>query len=83
MRELVFFLAATGNAYGKQLTSLQKKRKFRNPDELGNPAQELKRLVPEYQKIDGARRIGAFMNIQNPRSSSFHHLTKSILKEAN
>lgn len=75
-------LAATGLAYSKSLSQLQSQQKYRNPDQLGNPVQELRRIVPEYQKIDGARRIEVYMDIQNQRSQSFYHLTKSIIQEA-
>ena len=75
-------LNALGIAYGKNLKGFQDQQKFRNPDGLGNPVQELKRLVPEYQKIDGSRRIGALLDIANTRSRSFYHLTKSIIQEA-
>ena len=75
-------LEATGLAYGKSLAHLQSQQKFRSPDSLGNPVQELRRIVPEYQKVDGARRIGAYLDIHNQRSRSFYHLTKSIIQEA-
>lgn len=75
-------MEALGRAYAKDLTHLQAHRKFRNPDELGNPVQELKRLIPEYQKIDGSRRIGKHLDIGNTRSRSFFHLTRAIINEA-
>ena len=39
----------------KNLASLQMKPKYRDPDKLGYPSSELKRLVPSYQKRSGAR----------------------------
>lgn len=53
-------------------SSWQKNRKYRNPDALGNPLQELTRLVPSYQKIAGSRELGKVMNHQNNCSRSFN-----------
>lgn len=39
------------------LSRRQQQRKYRNPDRLNNAAQELRRLVPTYQKISGARTL--------------------------
>jgi len=67
-------LGAVETAY--QLSGLAKRqqgRKFRQPDELNNAAQELKRLVRRYQKLEGARRIAPHMNLGDAnRSRSFH-----------
>jgi hypothetical protein len=75
-------MEAVGSAYAKDLAHYQRKKKFRNPDELGNPVQELKRLIPEYQKIDGSRRIGSFLDVTNTRSRSFSHFISAIVREA-
>ena len=43
-------LEAVGNAYGiDSIKRQQNTRKFREPDHLGNPKEELKRLVKAYQ----------------------------------
>jgi hypothetical protein len=60
------------------LARLQQKEKFRNPDQLGNPYLELKSLVPEYQKIDGSRRIGLYLDITVKRSRSFQRFIEAI-----
>ena len=75
-------MEALGRAYAKDLAHYQTRKKFRNPDELGNPVEELKRLIPEYQKIDGSRRIGSFLDIRNARSRSFSHFISAIVREA-
>lgn len=72
-------LAAVEKAFAyKKLVTQQNDRKFRDPDRLGSPSKELKLLVPEYQKIDGSRRIAPYLDIDNPRSRSFHHLMRTI-----
>lgn len=47
------------------------KSKYRDPDILGSPLQELRRFVPAYQKRDGARRMGLRLNPEHNNSHSF------------
>lgn len=54
------------------------KAKFRNPDLLGSPFAEMKRLIPHYQKRDGARRIGPHLMLDRNKSRSFQILVKSL-----
>lgn len=62
----------------QKLKKARNYRKFRNPDNLGNPAQELKNLIPSYQKIAGAQKITPFLNLSNTRSKSFSVFIKSM-----
>lgn len=66
------------------LSKLQNKAKYRNPDSLMNPSQEILKLVPEYQKISSSRLIGKFINYDTCASTSFQNfkrgLVSSILK---
>ena len=76
-RELESFylgdLAAVGQAFDKaNLGKQQKGKKFRNPDMLSNPVQELQKLVPDYQKLSGSRKIASQMKIDANRSESFN-----------
>ena len=75
-------LDAVGRAFGKELSALQTKEKFRNPDALGNPVQELRRLVPDYEKVSGSRALGKHLDLENRRSRSFHHFITAITREA-
>ena len=56
----------------------QSGRKFRSPDDLANPVQELKRLAPTYQKIAGSRAIGQIMGLEGNKSRSFNVFLKGI-----
>jgi len=47
------------------------KAKFRNPDALGSPVEEIRRFLPAYQKRDGARRLGPLLDLERNRSRSF------------
>lgn len=53
-----------------KLADISRKRKYRNPDTLSNPSAEVTRLVPEFRKIEGARRMGAVMPLDESQSTS-------------
>ncbi len=56
----------------KNLARLQGKRKYRNPDSLGNPVEELEKLTGKtYQKVAGSRAIGPHLSLSGNRSRSF------------
>ncbi|NJL27871.1 MAG: DUF4276 family protein [Thermoanaerobaculia bacterium] len=65
---------ALAQAYGERqrLSGLANKAKYRNPDALDRPSEELAKLVPAYQKISGARRLSALLTEERNRSNSFH-----------
>ncbi len=69
---------------GLQLTGLVRRQlssKFRDPDHLANPAQEMKRLTKEkYQKISGSRAIGPHLQLEENRSKSFSTLVTGVRK---
>lgn len=54
-----------------QLEKLAGKRKFREPDLLGNAAEELQKLVSRYKKVGGARAIAPHLDLIANRSHSF------------
>ena len=71
-------LAAVSAAFGKDLTKLQNRRQYREPDRIENPKQELKRYLPGLYQIDGARRIAPHMRIQNNTSHSFRVFVQGV-----
>lgn len=82
-RELESFylgdLAAVEHALGvKNLRRQQSKAKYRMPDRLGSPHQELKRLAPSYQKIAGSRAIGPHLAVDENYSHSFKALISGV-----
>lgn len=65
-------LTALEEAYGFQgLAGLERRKPYRDPDGLGNAEEELKRLVPRYQKVSGARAIAPHLVPNRNRSHSF------------
>jgi len=65
------------------LLRLQNKGKYRNPDEIVRPCQELKKITHNtYKKIRGSRMIGPYLALDNKRSASFNHFVSGIRKVA-
>ncbi len=64
----------------RNLKKQQNSRKYRNPDKLSSPSDELRKLVPLYQKISGARAIGAELREEGNRSQSYNIFLSGIRK---
>ena len=63
------------HAYSKpSLRKLLNGRKYSNPDKLASPSKELNRLLPQFRKYDGARRMGKSIPLTEGtnRSPSFN-----------
>ena len=73
-------LEAVSKAYGKDLTKYANKSKYRITDEIVNPKQELRALIPEHEQLSGADKIGQNMDIENNKSHSFKVLFEGIRK---
>ena len=74
-------LDALAVAFGvPSIASLKNKEKFRVPDLLGNPSQELRSLLPAYQKVSGARRVAAHLEPSNNSSPSFQTFLAAVLR---
>ena len=54
------------------------KRKFRNPDAINKPSDELKRIIRGFSKSIAAREIPRHMDIDNNTSTSFNHLISGL-----
>lgn len=65
----------------RSIASRQNKAKFRDPDKMLQPSEELLKLTNgKYQKIAGSRAIGPHLDLDDPRSRSFRHLIMAIRK---
>lgn len=70
---------AVGVAFDKaNLSRLQSKAMYREPDALGSPVRELRKVIPAYQKVDGARRIGPHLDPGRNRSHSFRAFAEAL-----
>lgn len=74
-------LKALSQAYARpSLAAQDRKSTYRDPDAVGNASQEVQRLVSEFQKGDGARRIAPLLDHRTNRSRSFQVLCEGILR---
>lgn len=63
---------AMADAFGdEKLRNIGRRARFRNPDTLAKPSEDVKNLVPEFQKIAGARRMAEHLTREGNRSHSF------------
>jgi hypothetical protein len=71
--------AALAKAFGDaRLEDLQKKARYRDPDAIHQPSREIVRLIPEFQKISGARRMAPHLTRKGNFSRSFQVMLKGI-----
>ncbi len=64
---------AIAQAFDKpELLAQAQKALYREPDRLGSPVAELRKFIPEYQKRDGARRMGPLLSLERSNSRSFN-----------
>ena len=70
---------ALADAYAKEnLRGIGRRARFRDPDAVVSPSTEVRRLVPEFQKTGGARRMAVHLSRQRNRSASFQALIQGI-----
>ncbi|VEN74879.1 conserved hypothetical protein [Candidatus Desulfarcum epimagneticum] len=53
------------------LSGIEKKARYRDPDAIHTPSRELAKLIPEFQKVSGARRLARHLTRNGNRSRSF------------
>ena len=63
-----------------KLRKISAQRKYRVPDEIQSPKEELYRLIPEHQQIAGAKRAAPHMDIDRNTSESFRQFVSGILR---
>lgn len=70
---------ALADAYGDEdLRNIARKARFRDADTVQQPSAALERLVPEFQKVSGARRMARFLSKERNRSTSFQVLLAGV-----
>jgi hypothetical protein len=83
-RELESWYLGDFLAVNKAYTSFKhqnyiNKSKFRIPDNC-NAFDELKKILPEFQKVGGAKKIAPFINIQDNKSESFQQTISGLIR---
>jgi len=53
------------------LRTINRRARYRNPDSITNPSNEIVKLIPEFQKISGARRMAPYLSEDGNNSPSF------------
>ena len=65
----------------KNLIAYSNRRKYREPDSIQNPSEELRKITDgAYQKISGSRAIAPLLSLKENKSSSFKAFTEGIYK---
>lgn len=62
----------------ESLRGIQRKARFRDSDAVPHPARAVARLVPEFQKVSGARRMAQHLSLERNRSTSFHAFMNGV-----
>ena len=63
---------ALADAYDdEQLRNIGMRARYRNPESRAKPSEDLKRLIPNFQKTDGDRRMAQHLTRESNRSHSF------------
>ena len=72
---------ALAEAFGKEkLRGIGNKARYRDPDAVVGPSAEIRKLVPEFQKVSGARRMARHLTRDRNRSASFRALLRGIAR---
>ena len=70
-------------AYDKpKLNRISAQKKYRIPDDIPSPKEELYKLVPEHQQIEGAKRVAQYMSIEENTSMSFNQFVTGVRRFA-
>lgn len=63
---------ALADAFGREaLRGIGQRARYREPDAVARPSEAVERLVPEFQKVSGARRMARYVTRERNRSTSF------------
>jgi hypothetical protein len=70
---------ALAEAFGREeLRRLGRKTRWGDSDAVPRPADEIERLVPEFQKVSGARLMARHLSREGNRSKSFQAFVAGI-----
>jgi hypothetical protein len=61
---------------------LSAKARYRDPDAVARPSEEMKRVAPRFQKVSGARLMARFLSADTNRSRSFHVFVSGLQRLA-
>ncbi len=64
----------------RHLKAQSVKETYRDPDKLSSPVEALRKFIPDYQKGDGARRVGVLLDPARNHSRSFLAFCSGVQK---
>jgi len=64
----------------ESLRGIGRRARYRDPDAVARPSDELERLTPAFQKVSGARLMAVHLSRERNRSPSFHATLEGIEK---
>lgn len=74
---------ALADAFGHEaLRTIRRKARFRDPDSVLRPSDAVEQLVPEYQKVSGARLMAQHLSRERNTSASFRTFVAGIERVA-
>jgi hypothetical protein len=62
----------------EQLRKIETKSRYRDPDAVARPSEEIQKLVPEFQKVSGARRMAKRLSREGNSSRSYQVLLEGV-----
>lgn len=65
-----------------KLNQISAQKKYRIPDDIPSPKEELRKLLPSHQQIEGAKRVAPYMDIENNSSVSFNQFVSGVRRFA-
>lgn len=65
-----------------RLSKISAQKKYRVPDEIPSPKEELYRFIPEHHQIAGAKRVAPHMDIERNTSESFRQFVSGVRRFA-
>lgn len=63
---------------GSKASKQSRKSRFRHPDTIHRPFEELSKIAPEFQKVDGARRMASCISEHGGNSPSFRTFVSGV-----
>ncbi len=73
---------ALSKAFSKsKLGKIGLKARYRVPDSIHQPSKEIKRIIPEFQKVSGARKMALLLDPITNSSRSFQAFIKCVKDE--
>lgn len=74
--------SALADAFAKaKINGIEKQARYRDPDAILKPSRELPNLIPEFQKVSGARRMAQALNRNGNISHSFQVFMDAVDRE--